>query len=373
MAQLLLLIIVVGSCWECIADPQNNFYCGSTEVSGSNNNPTPTFTTRTVAVGPPGKRGPPGPPGNLTRCYCPRENELRRRVQELEEQVSGQQPRVRDCKQLKIRNPNATTGLYTIHDTSGIPYPVYCDMEADNGGWTLVASVHENYIGEGVGRCTVGDRWSSQQGNSPLRPEGDASWQNLNTFGRAVSATSDDYKSQAYFELQARDVMVWQVPNDTPSSEFSSEAYLKYRTTNGFLTRYGGNMFKLYSVHYPVISGVYTFPTDSGPSIPVVFDQGSATSLLSHLPTNAVPNLEAGYIQFRAISTHRDAFAFCPGVRNKPSFNSPSQSCIGSAGRIEHITYCGDFSGLYHDGFPVGTGWSGDNTLLKSSFLIFYR
>uniref|UniRef100_A0A1W5BC53 Fibrinogen C-terminal domain-containing protein n=2 Tax=Ciona intestinalis TaxID=7719 RepID=A0A1W5BC53_CIOIN len=246
-------------------------------------------------------------------------------------------------------------------------------MEADNGGWTLVASVHENYIGEEVGRCTVGDRWSSQQGNSPLRPEGDASWQNLNTFGRAVSATSDDYKSQAYFELQARDVMVWQVPNDTPLSELSSEAYLKYRTTNGFLTRYGSNMFKLYSVYYPVKSGVYTFPTDSGPSIPVVFDQGSTISLLVHLPTLALTGIEAGYIQFRAIDVHRDAFAFCPGVRNKPTFNHPSQSCIGSAGRTRHNFYCGDFSGFYHNGHAVGTGWSADATLLNSSFLLFYR
>uniref|UniRef100_H2YS03 Fibrinogen C-terminal domain-containing protein n=1 Tax=Ciona savignyi TaxID=51511 RepID=H2YS03_CIOSA len=277
------------------------------------------------------------------------------------------------CKQIKLRNLNSTNGIYTIVGANGNPYPVYCDMTSDSGGWTLVASVHENFIGEGVGRCTVGDRWSSQQGSSALRPEGDGSWQNLNTFGDAVSATSDDYKSQAYFELQATDIMVWQVPNDTPALHFSSAAYLKYRTTDGFLTRFGGNLYKLYSVHYPVVAGVYTFPSDSGPSIPVVFDRGSVNTVLSHMPINVEPNVEAGYIQFRAISIHRDAFAFCPGVRNKPTFYNPSQSCIGSSGKTEGLTYCGDFSGLMHNGHAPGTGWSADNTLLKSSFLIFYR
>ena len=33
-------------------------------------------------------------------------------------------------------------------------------MTTDGGGWTLVASVHENNIN---GKCTVGDKWSSEQ------------------------------------------------------------------------------------------------------------------------------------------------------------------------------------------------------------------
>ena len=37
---------------------------------------------------------------------------------------------------------------------------VYCDMETAGGGWTLVASVHENNI---KGKCTLGDNWSSDQ------------------------------------------------------------------------------------------------------------------------------------------------------------------------------------------------------------------
>ena len=36
-------------------------------------------------------------------------------------------------------------------------------METNGGGWTLVASVHENNID---GKCSPGDKWSSEQGFS---------------------------------------------------------------------------------------------------------------------------------------------------------------------------------------------------------------
>ena len=36
-------------------------------------------------------------------------------------------------------------------------------MDVAGGGWTLVASVHENNID---GKCTSGDKWSSEQGSS---------------------------------------------------------------------------------------------------------------------------------------------------------------------------------------------------------------
>ena len=35
---------------------------------------------------------------------------------------------------------------------------VYCDMSAADGGWTLIASIHENNINDHCGR---GDMWSS--------------------------------------------------------------------------------------------------------------------------------------------------------------------------------------------------------------------
>lgn len=64
-------------------------------------------------------------------------------------------------------------------------------MTSGGGGWTLVASVHENDM---HGKCMVGDCWSSQQGSKADYPEGYGNWANYNTFGSAEVATSDDYK-----------------------------------------------------------------------------------------------------------------------------------------------------------------------------------
>lgn len=70
-------------------------------------------------------------------------------------------------------------------------YQTYCDMSTAGGGWTLVASVHENNV---FGKCSVGDRWSSQEGSNAERPEGEGTWANTVTFGTVEAATSDDYK-----------------------------------------------------------------------------------------------------------------------------------------------------------------------------------
>ncbi|KAL0189002.1 hypothetical protein M9458_016101, partial [Cirrhinus mrigala] len=50
----------------------------------------------------------------------------------------------------------------------------FCDMTTAGGGWTLVASVHENNF---------------QQGDNPNRPDGDGTWANTVTFGDAEAAT----------------------------------------------------------------------------------------------------------------------------------------------------------------------------------------
>ena len=216
-------------------------------------------------------------------------------------------------------------------------------MEIDGGGWTLVATIHDNNPFE-TGRCTLGDKWSSERGASTRFPKGDKNWvntntfgqvklatfddfknpayfdkwssergastrfpkgdknwENTNTFGQVKLATFDDFKNPAYFELQSKDIMMWQVPNGTPLRNFSRQAYLKYRTNSEFLTQYGGNLQRLYSEHFPIKSKTYLFPGDRGPSVPVVFEKGSADSLRQHLPPSFVSNgLEIGYIQVQA-------------------------------------------------------------------------
>ena len=169
-------------------------------------------------------------------------------------------------------------------------------MNINGGGWTLVASVHENNI-RSSGRCTVGDKWSSEHGNEAGSQVGAEAWFNYETFGNVISATSQDYKNAAYFDLHARDVMIWQVPNDTPLRQYYNASYLRYFTTNGFLTQYGGNMFRLYRDHYPIKSGVYNTITDNGPAIPVTFDKGNRTEIRRHFGTWVQPQIDPGYIE----------------------------------------------------------------------------
>lgn len=82
-------------------------------------------------------------------------------------------------------------GLYYLATEEGEVYQTFCDMTTNGGGWTLVASIHENNI---HGKCTPGDRWSSQQGSNKDYPSGEGNWANNATFGSAMASTSDDYK-----------------------------------------------------------------------------------------------------------------------------------------------------------------------------------
>ena len=84
-------------------------------------------------------------------------------------------------------------GIYSLRTADGEEYQTFCDMTTAGGGWTLVASVHENNM---YGKCTAGDRWTSEQGNNANLPGGSGNWANRNAFGTAAGATSDDFKVQ---------------------------------------------------------------------------------------------------------------------------------------------------------------------------------
>ncbi|MFW0837853.1 MAG: DUF2341 domain-containing protein [Candidatus Komeilibacteria bacterium] len=59
------------------------------------------------------------------------------------------------CADQLAKNPGSKSGVYTIDPGYGVdPFDVYCDMETDGGGWTMVASNHSSstLIPSGTGR-----------------------------------------------------------------------------------------------------------------------------------------------------------------------------------------------------------------------------
>ena len=73
----------------------------------------------------------------------------------------------KSCKYIKIANPSAKDGVYTI-DPDGEggekPFDVYCDMTTDGGGWTLVWS---NLRG-GSGKYETNMKWNTAINTRPL-------------------------------------------------------------------------------------------------------------------------------------------------------------------------------------------------------------
>ncbi|XP_073491060.1 intelectin-1-like [Aquarana catesbeiana] len=280
--------------------------------------------------------------------------------------------RYRSCKEIHQFDNNARDGIYTLTTEHGICYQTFCDMTTDGGGWTLVASIHENNIN---GKCTVGDRWSSQQGNIENNPEGDGNWANYNTFGLADGATSDDYKNPGYYDIIADNLGIWHVPNKTPLSLWKSTSILRYRTQNGILSNHGGNLLHLYT-KYPVKYNVGTCPTSNGPSAPVVYDEGNEEKTIElHAPYVNVKKdvITPGFVQFRVINNENAAIALCPGVKTTEC--NSEHYCIGGGGFFPEGSpkQCGDFVSMDWNGVGTHIGSSASKELTEASVLLFYR
>ncbi|XP_072840597.2 intelectin-1b isoform X1 [Pogona vitticeps] len=191
----------------------------------------------------------------------------------------------RSCKEIKTALEGAADGLYFLSTEDGEIYQTFCDMTTHGGGWTLVASIHENNI---YGKCTLGDRWSSQQGNNANYPNGEGHWAKNSTFGTAVGSTSDDYKNPGYYDLQAQDMAIWHVPNNSPMKEWRDAAILRYHTETGFFNVEGGNLLRLYQ-QYPVTYGIGSCPANNGPVVPVTYDFGNAQQTSFYYSPNSRP------------------------------------------------------------------------------------
>ncbi|XP_039252850.2 intelectin-1a-like [Styela clava] len=312
-------------------------------------------------IGPAGPLGPTGPAGPVGVVDYSR----------IERYVDNKQRTFTSCKEIKQSNSNAGNGLYDIKDDKGSVYRTYCDMTTGGGGWTLVASVHENFL---AGKCTTGDRWSSEHGNNAAHPHGDGAWENVVTFGAPESASSDDYKNPGYFNMIATNVMIWHVPNNTPLESYKNNAFMMYHTTSGFLRNYGGNLQKLFKDHYPLRDRVYHKTSGNGPSTAIVWDKGSNSVMVTNTAPHVRGETDAGYIQFRAINHERGAFAICPGVRIKAGAGNVEHECIGgTSNHAESHRHCGDFASMDWDGYGAARGWSTTRQMVESVVMIFYR
>ncbi|KAM5141492.1 intelectin-1-like [Mantella aurantiaca] len=275
----------------------------------------------------------------------------------------------KSCKEIKNSDKYAKDGIYTLVTEDGVNYQTFCDMTTNRGGWTLVASVHENNIN---GKCTTGDRWSSQQGNNLNNPAGDGNWANYATFGLPDGATSDDYKNPGYYDIAAKDLGLWHVPNNTPLSQWRNSSLLRYRTDNGFFTQEGGNLFQLYK-KYPLVYNIGACLAHNGPAFPVVYDFGSAEKTAAYYSPLGAREFTAGYVQFRTINTERAPLALCPGV--KVTGCNVEHHCIGGSGYIPEGSprQCGDFAAFDWDGYGLHSGWSTTKEITEAAVLLFYR
>ncbi|CAI5797875.1 Fibrinogen C-terminal domain-containing protein [Podarcis lilfordi] len=275
----------------------------------------------------------------------------------------------RSCMEIKTALEGATDGLYDLATEDGEVYQTFCDMTTNGGGWTLVASIHENNI---YGKCTQGDRWSSQQGNDAKWPNGEGNWSNNATFGSAKGCTSDDYKNPGYYDLEARDLAIWHVPNNTPMKEWMDAAILRYHTENGFLAEEGGNLLRLYQ-KYPVTYGIGTCPDNNGPAVPVIYDTGNVQQTSFFYSPNARSKIEPGFIQFRVFNNEKAAMALCAGV--KVTGCDTEYTCVGGGGYFPegHPRQCGDYTAFDWNGYGAHSGFSVSKELLESAMLLFYH
>nr|XP_020665882.1 intelectin-like protein isoform X1 [Pogona vitticeps]XP_020665883.1 intelectin-like protein isoform X1 [Pogona vitticeps] len=275
----------------------------------------------------------------------------------------------RSCKEIKTALEGASDGLYYLATEDGEIYQTFCDMTTNGGGWTLVASIHENNI---YGKCTQGDRWSSQQGGEKNYPRGDGNWSNNATFGSAIASTSDDYKNPGYYDLEAQDLAIWHVPNDTPMKEWVATAFLRYHTETGFLAEEGGNLLRLYQ-KYPVEFGIGSCPDDNGPVVPVIYDAGNEEKTAFLFAPESKDQIEPGFIQFRVFNNEKAAMALCAGV--KVTGCDTEHVCIGGGGHFPEQTprQCGDYTAFDWNGYGTHSGRSVAKQLLESAMLLFYH